>query len=1113
MPVSAEPGILPDSTGIDDPELRSAFGFDRDEAWLEVAGRAEAEPGLGRIGPYELLAEAGRGSQGRVYRALQPGTARPIAIKRLGAGRFATPGMRARLDREIRALGALSHPSIVTVFGADEMDGQRFLLMEWIDGVAIDAWARGEEGRHAPPLRVRLEVFARVCDGVRHAHQRGIIHRDLKPSNILVDAAGHPPHPRILDFGLARLLEEEVPEGGEAASARTTSFVGTPAYAAPEQIAGRPHAVDTRTDVYALGAILYELLTGRPLIERRTDLPAVFEAIRSQEPRRPSSIDRTLSAELDAIVLRALAKEPDRRYPSVEAFAADVERYLAGEPVLAHPPSATYRIRKFVGRHRAGVAVSLLALAGLGAFGAYAGMQSRRYARLAREEHAARVAAEAAEDAAEAAEREAVAGRDRADRESARAASVTEFLLETLALANPDVTPVAEMSVREMLDHAAAEADSAFHAQPEAQAQVRAAIGRAYAAVGALREAESELSRALAIHEQLGTKDPAALYGILWPYSHVLAQLTEREWREHWYRLEGLLVAIVSESAPGLADAIRSLRLQSGEDPELAPARIAKLLQAADEVLGEGDPRWTCVGDALYLAGVTSAHQARDALACHYLLAAVGLQRARLGPAHSRALQSLEALTAAQIHLGRFAEAEGLVRQAMDLLAGALPADHWFLAVLEGRLGYCLFGQGRHAEAALLMQTSVDRVVASHGWIHRSVRETLVRLSQAYDALGRPEEARHARRDLARALACSSVHSTNVLAGEAFGKDHAEFWTAVTELRRELAAGSDRVPVLLDAVLAERRRRFPDEDEFSALFADQLFAPLIGYVNEAGLNQHSLLAYREVLRISRSSDILHIDKRAQAPYLVSRNLEVLGEHVEGEALARESIALGLDRRSRAFDRGGRVASVLGSHLLGQRRFEEAEKWLLEGYQLLWEPAQEAGANARNAWERLVRLYLTWGRADRLVPHVQRVIEARPAPGSLEVASRGVLVHPGLPASLYEAAFEAARLAVELAPDDHRIAGTLGMAHYRMGRFDAALALLKRSEELQPPDAATSPESLAFEALARHALGDAAGARDSRAQLVALLENLRTNRPAALRLRDEVDRALQTDSAP
>ncbi len=377
-----------------------------DADWLAWARRVQAPAGLGSLGPYELVEEIGRGGQGLVFKARQPGTGRHVAVKRLSAGAFATAEMRARFDREIEAAAALDHPNVVTVFGSELIGDQPALLMQWIDGKPFDEWAdhpRHEAnlgGRQAPTerreetephghdeeeppdgdsdvpgrrgVREVLGVFATACDAVHHAHQRGVIHRDLKPSNILIDADDRP---HVLDFGLAKLRR------AEAASSELTlsgAFIGTPAYASPEQVRGELRDVDIRSDVYSLGAVLYRALIGRTVFDSSAGIARLLDDFHHRVPTAPSTHDRRLDREIDAIALKALAIDKDQRYASVDALRADVLRYLGGEPVLAHPPSAAYRVRKFLRRHAAVSALASLAAAALVTLGVVSTVQAGR---------------------------------------------------------------------------------------------------------------------------------------------------------------------------------------------------------------------------------------------------------------------------------------------------------------------------------------------------------------------------------------------------------------------------------------------------------------------------------------------------------------------------------------------------------------------------------------------------------------------------------------------------------------------------------------------------------------------------------------------------------------
>lgn len=378
----------------DDP-----FGFD-DGAWLELLRAGEGRRAMARIGPYELLGEVGRGGQGIVYRALQPHTHRQIAVKRLLEGAFSTPSARQRFEREVEAVTSLNHPNIVTVFAMEIIDGIPLLAMEWLQGRPFHRWSADPAGR---PRDVReiLAVFLQACDAVHYAHQRGVIHRDLKPANIWVcdaptprshAAAGGPSGPvatsagpiaKILDFGLAKRFDEATPSNVTLSD----EFVGTPAYASPEQIRLDHSQIDVRTDVYSLGVVLFQALTGEMPYELPRNLAQLIEIVEHSPPRRPSSLNRRIDRELDNIVLKTLEKERARRYQSVDAFAADIRRYLAGDAVLAHSPSVLYQLRKLMLRHRVAASLAAALLLSLIVFAAVGW-------KLRGDEHAARLAAE-----------------------------------------------------------------------------------------------------------------------------------------------------------------------------------------------------------------------------------------------------------------------------------------------------------------------------------------------------------------------------------------------------------------------------------------------------------------------------------------------------------------------------------------------------------------------------------------------------------------------------------------------------------------------------------------------------------------------------------------------
>ncbi|MFM1868585.1 MAG: Serine/threonine-protein kinase PknB, partial [Planctomycetota bacterium] len=347
-----------DSASIIATETEVARAFLSDD-WMRRTAQATRhdanDQSLGQLAGYRLTRIVQRGVQGTVYEAVESRTDRRVAIKRLPL-HDATSIESARFARETEALAVLRHPNIVSLLAAPSDDGARLLVMEWIDGIPLDRWADETWARlGARDATTAIVVcLEKVASAVASAHARGIMHRDLKPSNVLILPTGEP---KVLDFGLAKALT------GAAEVTRANGFAGTPAWAAPEQVTGDPRDIDARTDVHGLGLLLYRALAGRTAFDGTLPILPLFEAIKTATPVPPSRERKSVARELDCITLRALEKEPARRYQSAESLARDLARYLSGEPIDAHPPSAWYIARKFVRRHRAVTALAAIAAA------------------------------------------------------------------------------------------------------------------------------------------------------------------------------------------------------------------------------------------------------------------------------------------------------------------------------------------------------------------------------------------------------------------------------------------------------------------------------------------------------------------------------------------------------------------------------------------------------------------------------------------------------------------------------------------------------------------------------------------------------------------------------
>lgn len=434
---------------------------------LDAGSQEQLASGLPeRIGPFAIRRVIGIGGASLVYEAEQRSPQRLVALKVLRAT-LATPEARRRFLREGEVLGRLGHPNIAPVFeaGTHEDGGVQvpYLAMELVEGEPLTAFAtaRGLDERD------RIELLLQACEAVEHAHQRGVIHRDLKPDNILVDAGGRV---KVLDFGVARLIDREKASfhSGDG------TLIGTPGYMSPEQLVGDPREVDTRSDVYALGTLLFELLAGTLPFGDETIAEAAARA-RGQDPPRLGQFDRSLRGDLETIAARALAPEKSRRYASVGEFASDLRRYLAGEAVLARRPTTRYQLAKLVRKHRAlatGAAVFLAMLALLAAAASVLALQATRQ-----------------RDAAVAARRESDA--------------VSALLLD-LFLGSPDVDQVSRIELLTRADRRLAESPPS---DPRIEAKLREYIGHGYHKLTYVRRAEPHLKRAVEIRRELGAVD------------------------------------------------------------------------------------------------------------------------------------------------------------------------------------------------------------------------------------------------------------------------------------------------------------------------------------------------------------------------------------------------------------------------------------------------------------------------------------------------------------------------------------------------------------------------------------------------------------------------------
>jgi tetratricopeptide (TPR) repeat protein len=689
-----------------------------------------------RIGRYRLLECVGRGGMATVYRAEQDNPRRSVALKLLPPELF-SPERRRRLEFEAQLLGRLQHPGIAQIFEADVHRLEAgatlpYFAMEFVAGQPLTVYAKARD----LDVRARLELLAAVCDAVQYAHQRGVIHRDLKPGNILVDERGQS---KVLDFGIARCTDADV----QATTMLTEagSLVGTLAYMSPEQVAGDPHELDTRADVYALGVVAFELLTGqRPFDLRERSVAQALELMRTTEPARLASVAPALRGDLDTIVAKALAKDKTRRYAAASELAADLRRYLRDEPILARPPSAAYQFRKFARRNRglvAGVALAFVALFA-GVVGtttqALRALRQRDAARAAEQLAAARLTEAQTARLAEAEARQA------AERDAVKATQIQDFMLNLFESADPRQSAGQDLTVRQLLDDAAARLETDLPAQPEAEALLRNTLGTAYLTLGQPEAALEQFRRALTLAETThgaddrGTLKTAANLAVVMKERGRSAEAEELLRRVHagLLRQRGPEDSETLQARGNLANVLRAARKY-----DEAEVLLRETAAAFERVLGETH-RDTLT--SLTNLGTLYNDQRRYADA-EPLFRRVLELHARVTPAeHPDRLVAMNNLGLTLVYLRRLDEAEPLLRDAHATLQRILGDEHPLTLTAANGVCNLLVAQERWAEAEPLSRAVVATRTRLFGEAHPATVRAQKVLRRILEARGQADE-------------------------------------------------------------------------------------------------------------------------------------------------------------------------------------------------------------------------------------------------------------------------------------------------------------------------------------------------------------------------------------
>ncbi len=449
---------------------------------------------------YELVREIHRGGQGAVYLAIQKTTKRKVAIKVMHGGPHVGSSGRARFEREVQILGQMNHPNIVRILDSGTTpDGGFFYVMDYVSGRTLDEHVAAAK----PTIQDVLRLFVKICDGANAAHLKGVIHRDLKPANVRVDARGEPV---IVDFGLAKIAVPDVTiESRPQLMSITGQFIGSLPWASPEQAEGNPSMIDVRTDVYSLGVMLYQMLTGRFPYDVVGNMRDVLDNILRATPARPSTVRRQINDEVETIVLKCLSKERDRRYQSAGEIGRDIGHYLAGEPIEAKRDSGWYVISKTLGRYRPQVAVAAAFVVLLAAFGVVSTY-------LWRDSVAQRTVAEAETTRARGAEKTSTERGDALARELKKKEQFLAFMDDVFEAATPEIAQGRDMTVVEAVDAAAATVEKSLGNDEELAGEMHRAIGQVYQQLSKPDKAEPHLKKAEELlKKRLGAAHPETL--------------------------------------------------------------------------------------------------------------------------------------------------------------------------------------------------------------------------------------------------------------------------------------------------------------------------------------------------------------------------------------------------------------------------------------------------------------------------------------------------------------------------------------------------------------------------------------------------------------------------
>ena len=871
------------------------------------------------IGDYRIVGVLGEGGMGVVYEAEQRNPQRRVAVKVMRQVHQVDP-LHARLfQREAEVLGRLRHPNIAAIYESGHTDsGQDYFAMELVEGVTLDRWLAARSAPVTPAeLEVRLQLFQTVCDAVHSAHQRGVIHRDLKPSNIIVTTGttsstggGGLPSVKILDFGLARITDADL--AAATVLSEAGQIKGTLPYMSPEQARGDSESLDVRTDVYALGVILYEMIAGtRPYELARSALVEAVRIICEEPPKQLSGSwtgTRKLDRDVETVVGKALEKEPDRRYASAAALSDDIGRFLDSQPILARPPSALYQLRKFANRHRALVTAATAAVLAL-VIGLGMATWGFRSARL----------------------------------EAQRAQQISEFLREMLAGVDPEVAQGHDTTIlRQILDTTAARIDSELTNQPRVAAELHGTIGYTYSVIGVDEVAEHHL---LTSHQLFVDTVGSAHVDTLSALNRiaVLRALQDRQEEAEQLYLEAIEKQrhALGENHPELLRSMANLAVLYSKTDRLDEAKRLHrdVLAARRELLG---PDHTDSLMSLNSLGVAllQSHDFNEAV--EVLEESERRHRRVLGVNHPDTIKALHNLAGVYGQLGRWNDSEALYIESLEALRKVYGTDHPTTLEAIHNLGVHYRQRRQPDLAAAFLNEALDKREARFGPNHRLTLRTLGALADLREAEGLADEAEDLFREVVdrRSRHLGATHPDTFSAIHALGlflhrqqrfEEAREIRIPLTDQARQAMGAEHHQTLLFINELGLTLTALGEMEAAEAAYREALNgrAKVLGPAHRATLISNNCLAVH-FMRQQRWSDAEPLLRHA-----VTAQAEQLGPQHVDTLYSQYNLAFVLTETERLDEAEERFSTVLEGfvHWFGpdDSRVAKVKKNLIEVY--------------------------------------------------------------------------------------------------------------------------------------------------------------------------------------